>query len=101
MTLLWARVQGGLALAAAVLLVLIGAYGIGHRQAKRAATISREREAAIRQGNTSDWHRRAAEARAEAVTESIEVAQDVQTLPAGDAERQLRDRWMRKPRDQR
>lgn len=95
MSALWLRLQGVFATVAAVVLVLVGAYGLGHRQAAKGAQRRREAEQAARLAKTHQYRREVAEAQAEAAETNIEVRNEIERLPSGSADARLRERWMR------
>lgn len=101
MSTLWLRLQGVLLTAAAVLLILVGAYGLGHRQAAKGATRRREAEQAARLTKTHQYRREVAEARVEAAQTATEVRNETDRLPTGSADARLRERWMRTEADDR
>ena len=77
---LWARVRGGLLMAGAVLLVLVGAYAAGGRAARRSAQVKQS-------SALSEQRRKINEADAKLVE-----------MGDGDIRREL-ERWVRPPGD--
>lgn len=83
-----ARLQGWAWTALAVVAVLLGAYAMGGRAARRSAALQQ----ADRQARAE---RAARQAQDGAGRIRDEIDADVRQLPAGDAERRLRDGWTR------
>lgn len=85
---LWGRLQGWLFTAFAVAAVLVGAYGMGSRAARRSAEIERAEHLAA-----AERAARTAQERARGVRDGIDA--NVRRLPAGGAAERLRERWSR------
>ncbi len=85
---LWVRVQSWLFTALAVAAVLVGAYALGGRAARRSAELERAEQRAM-----AERAARTAQERAKGVRDGIDA--DVRRLPAGGAAERLRERWNR------
>lgn len=86
--MIWARIQGWLLTAGAVLAVLVGAYAVGGRAARRSAD--------LRQAQREAQQARAAQQAQEGARRTRnEIDTEVRSLPAGGAAERLRTKYSR------